>query len=77
MWFFELSSSNYGNKRKQRMPSMPTLAHGHPAILPPTQPVLQGTHTSVPSSLSLAVVFPEYKFCISSLLVIFPTGLGV
>lgn len=77
MRFFELSSSNYGNKRNQRMPSMPSLAHGLLSILPRTRPVPQGTHTSVPSSLSLAVVFPQYKFCISSLLVIFPTGLGV
>lgn len=77
MRFFELSSSNYVNKRNQRMPSMPNLAHGLLSILPRTRPVPQGTRTSVPSSLSLAVVFPQYKFCISSLLVIFPTGLGV
>lgn len=59
------------------MPSMPTLARGHLSILPPTQPVLQGIHTPQSHLLCLSLLFSQYKFCISSLLVIFPTGLGV
>lgn len=78
MWFFELSSSNYGNKKNEKMSSIPTLAHGHPSILPPTQPMLQDTHTPPFHLPCLSLLFfPQYKFCISSLLVIFPTGLGV
>lgn len=63
MWFFELSSSNYGNKRNQRMLSMPTLAHGHPSILPPTQPGLQGSHTPQFHLLCLSLLFsPSINF---------------